>query len=125
MIPNSKNGQTRHIPLNDRALEIFSEFYQKRTSDWVFPSRSLDRPMDTHNFIARVFMPALKKAAVTGFCWHCLRHSFASALAMSGTPLHTIQVLMGHSNMAMSMRYSHLAPSHLKEAINRLVKPKQ
>ena len=43
-------------------------------------------------------------------------------LAMAGTPLHTIQILMGHAQIHMTMRYSHLAPSHLKEAINRLVK---
>src|ERR1017187_611788 len=37
-IPRSKNGLTRHIPLNDRALDILMARYKKRTSPRVFPS---------------------------------------------------------------------------------------
>ena len=121
-IPVSKSGLTRHVPMNERVLEIMSSYYKKRRTDWVFPSRNPDRPLDCRNFVKRVYKLALRKASISGASWHTLRHTFASMLAMAGTPLHTIQILMGHAQISMTMRYSHLAPSHLKEAINRLVK---
>ena len=40
---------------------------------------------------------------------------------MAGVDLRTFQELMGHKTIVMTIRYSHLAPSHQKEAIERLV----
>lgn len=51
---------------------------------------------------------------------HSLRHSFASWLIMDGVPLATVQKLMGHRSITMTLRYSHLAPSHEREAVHRL-----
>ena len=52
--------------------------------------------------------------------WHTLRHTFASHLAMSGTPLNVVQTLLGHSSITTTMRYAHLAPSTLRTAIDQL-----
>jgi integrase len=52
--------------------------------------------------------------------FHTLRHTFASWLAIEGTPLYTIAQLMGHKSIAMSERYSHLSPDHKKQAISSL-----
>jgi integrase len=49
--------------------------------------------------------------------FHTLRHTFASWLAIQGTPLYTIAKLMGHKSIAMSERYSHLSPDHKKQAV--------
>jgi site-specific recombinase XerD len=49
--------------------------------------------------------------------FHTLRHSYASWLVMENTALYTVQKLMGHSTVAMTERYSHLAPDHLKKAV--------
>lgn len=54
--------------------------------------------------------------------WHALRHSFASQLAMAGVPILTIKELMGHSTIQMTMRYAHLAPSTLAEAVPALLR---
>lgn len=51
---------------------------------------------------------------------HTLRHTFASWLAMAGTPIVTIQKLMGHRSIEMTLRYAHLSPSHEREAVARL-----
>jgi site-specific recombinase XerC len=48
---------------------------------------------------------------------------FASRLVTAGVDLPTVQELMGHKTIAMTIRYSHLAPSHQKGAIERLVSP--
>lgn len=50
--------------------------------------------------------------------FHTLRHTFASWLAMQGTPILTIKELLGHQSLAMTERYSHLSPDQKKEAVN-------
>ena len=42
--------------------------------------------------------------------WHDTRHSFASQLVMAGVPIVQVQQWLGHSTIAMTMRYAHLAP---------------
>ena len=56
---------------------------------------------------------------------HTLRHTFASWLAMQGEPIITIQKLMGHSNLEMTLRYAHLSPSHERDAVLKLAKGKR
>ena len=46
-----------------------------------------------------------------------LRHTFCSHLAMRGAPPKAIQELAGHSTLAMTLRYMHLAPSALRDAV--------
>ena len=52
--------------------------------------------------------------------FHTLRHTFASWLAMQGTPIFTIKELMGHKTLAMTERYAHLIPDHKREAIQKM-----
>jgi integrase len=56
-----------------------------------------------------------------GYTWHCNRHTFASRLVMAGVDLRSVQALGGWRTLAMVQRYSHLAPEHLREAVERLV----
>lgn len=51
---------------------------------------------------------------------HTLRHSFASNLAINGTPIFTIQKLMNHKNIDMTLRYAKLAPDTGAEAVRGL-----
>lgn len=51
---------------------------------------------------------------------HTLRHTFASQLAITGTPIFTIQRLMNHSDINMTLRYAKLSPENGKEAINKM-----
>lgn len=58
-----------------------------------------------------------------GYTWQCNRHTFASRLVMAGVDLRSILQLGGWRTLAMVQRYSHLAPTHLQEAVERLVAP--
>ena len=56
-----------------------------------------------------------------GYTWHCNRHTFASRLIMANVDLRSVQALGGWRTLAMVQRYSHLAPNHLRDAVERLV----
>jgi site-specific recombinase XerD len=64
------------------------------------------------------FGAACRKAGISDFTWHCLRHTFASRLVMAGVGLRTVQELMGHKTVAMTCRYAHLAPEHQLDAVS-------
>ena len=51
---------------------------------------------------------------------HTLRHTFASHLAIIGTPIFTIQKLMNHKDIKMTLRYAKLSPDSGREAILNL-----
>ncbi len=48
---------------------------------------------------------------------HALRHTFASHFIQNGGNILTLQKILGHSSLAMTMRYAHLAPDHLQDAV--------
>jgi site-specific recombinase XerD len=110
-VPQSKNGETRHVPLNSTALVAF--LLLKQHSDGIGRVFHLIGPRQWFN-------PAVKKSGLSDFTWHCLRHTFASRLVMAGVDLRTIQELMGHKTIGMTCRYAHLAPSHQLAAVERL-----
>jgi hypothetical protein len=90
----------------------------------VFPSENGATPLNSQNFINRVFRPALRAAKIRDFSWHDLRHTFASRLAMAGVDVRTIQELLGHRTLAMTLRYAHLSPAHKRAAVNHLMRPR-
>jgi site-specific recombinase XerD len=51
---------------------------------------------------------------------HILRHTFCSHLAMRGAPVRAIQELAGHADLSTTMRYMHLSPASLNQAIRLL-----
>ena len=63
---------------------------------------------------------ALKKSNVKNFRFHDLRHTCASFLAQNNATLLEIADVLGHRNMAMTRRYSHLATAHKSNLIGRI-----
>ena len=119
-VPRSKSGELRRVPMNDVVREVFRALPSRLKSKWVFPSKKGKTHMDPKNAMNRVFVPAVKEAGIRNFHWHDLRHTFASRLVMAGVDLRTVQELLGHKTIAMTVRYSHLSPEHQLEAVQRL-----
>jgi len=119
-LPLPKGGKTRHVPLSEEAKAILRSFDSFLQSAWVFPGlRDTTQPMDSRAFLRRSFEPGLRKAGIAGVCWHTLRHTAASRRVMAGVDLVSVKEILGHRDIQTTLRYSHLAPGHLREAVNR------
>jgi len=60
---------------------------------------------------------ALTGAKIDDCRFHDLRHTFASWLVQRGRSLPEVQEALGHASQAMTLRYSHLTPEHLRAAV--------
>jgi site-specific recombinase XerD len=107
----------RHVKANRAALEAL-EVLRESTGEaqYVSPNNDGEKQRDWSEW----FREACEKAGVRDFHWHDLRHTFASRLVMEGVDLRTVQSLLGHKDIRMTMRYAHLAPSHLDAAVEKL-----
>ena len=118
-IPRTKSGETRRVPMNGSVAETLRNLPGRMRNEYVFTSKA-GTPLNPQNFINRVFGPALRRGGISYFRWHDLRHTFASRLVMAGVDLRTVQELLGHKTIAMTLRYSHLSPRHLQAVVEGL-----
>ena len=118
----TKNGERREIPINNTLLNTLSVITRHIKCEYVFYNKETLKP---YYDIKKSFATALKKAHIIDFHFHDLRHTFASSLVMEGIDLATIQKLLGHKTINMTLRYAHLSNVHLKDAVNVLDKNKK
>ncbi len=112
--PKTKNGERRNVPMTDTLYQLL---------------QSLPRPLDPKALV----LPSLSADAVTiGFGrlakalnlsnlkFHDLRHDVASTLTMAGVPQRSVMEILGHKDPRMTLRYQHLTPAHLRNAMTAL-----
>jgi hypothetical protein len=63
---------------------------------------------------------AVAAARIVDFHYHDLRHTFASHFMMRGGNVAELREILGHADIKMTMRYSHLSPAHLRAAVDKL-----
>lgn len=86
-----------------------------RRSEYVFAQEN-GKP---YAWIGRTWRNTKKKADIK--CrFHDLRHTFASHYVMNGNGLLVLKEILGHSNLKMVERYTHLASAHKRRQINNL-----
>jgi integrase len=108
---NATSRQTRHVPLNDEAVRVLRNWREQAGAGTrVFHVVGFQTAWET----------VLRRARISKFRWHDLRHHFASRLVQQGVPLNTVRDLLGHGSVGMSLRYAHLAPDQRREAVAKL-----
>ncbi|MEJ1338318.1 MAG: site-specific integrase, partial [Candidatus Sedimenticola sp. (ex Thyasira tokunagai)] len=111
----SKSKKAIAVPLNQSALTVLRRRKDIDT-DYVFTYKGKPVARTT----TKAWQKALKRAEITDFRWHDLRHTWASWHVQRGTSMQELMELGGWSSMEMVLRYAHLAGEHLKEAANRI-----
>lgn len=115
-VTNSKNNEVRVIPINQTLHKELTAIPRESDSKYVFCDQN-GHPVGDFK---KAFSSALKRAGIVDFRFHDLRHTFGSQLVMQGVDLRTVQQVMGHKAIKMTMRYSHLSPEYVHEAMERL-----
>jgi len=115
----SKNGERRTLPMGPRLKALLQDTLCNHSgAPRVFLT---DRGLPwTPAGISRAFQSMAKKAGLGVMGPHILRHTFASRLVMAGVDLRTVQELLGHKSILMTMRYAHLSPDHKRMAMEAL-----
>ena len=117
-IQEAKAGEGRKVLMNSTVWKVLDQLKAKETGPIVFPSTK-----GTHldgDILKRDFDKAVVGAGLAPFRFHDLRHTFASRLAMQGANDRTLQELLGHKTPGMVLRYAHLSPTHLWQAVEGL-----
>ncbi len=114
----TKNGERRTLPLTGYALELMHQHAAacRGDSDFVFPNRLCTRPLK----IRDAWEEAIKRAGIEDFCFHDLRHSAASYLAMNGANLAEIGEILGHRSLKVTRRYAHLSQEHTRSVLTTI-----
>lgn len=113
---NAKSGKARHVPLNKEALRVLALL-----KDGLDSPAASDKLFDVHS-IKTAWKTIADAARLKDFRFHDLRHHFASTIVMGGIDLNTVRELLGHASPIMTLRYAHLAPEHLADAVSVLDK---
>ena len=115
---DTKNGEKREVFMNEQVKTALIRTPKHPESPYIF-CKNDGKPL--HD-LRKSFFTALEKSGINNFHFHDLRHTFASQLAMSGIDINTIRELMGHKDIRMTLRYSHLSPSYKRRAVDILGK---
>jgi integrase len=115
----TKSGKVRTIPLTADALAALKGYRPaSERSGYVFTGENGKQLAQTQ--VVWLLWRAEDAAGLKRGGWHITRHTFCSHLAMRGVALPAIKELAGHAQISTTMRYAHLAPDHLRQAIAAL-----
>jgi integrase/recombinase XerD len=110
-----KGGKDRFVMLSERLLEILRGYWVqvRPQGGWLFPGRKAGKPI-TRSAVEKALDVAAAKAKLRKKVTpHLLRHSFATHLLEAGTDIRVIQVLLGHSSIRSTARYTQVSARHL------------
>jgi len=123
-VMDPKSAEGRAAFMTEKVKTMFEVMKRREPGDYVF-TRGGDEPLkDTPREFFEVVAGLGLNNGITDrrqkVCFHTCRHSFASWHVTAGTDLYTVKELLGHSVIAMTERYSHLAPGTLQNATRTL-----
>lgn len=101
---DTKNGKPRVVPLNSPAQCAADRL------DWGI----------TYNVLRRDFEHARQVCGIEDVRFHDLRHTAASFMVKGGASMAAIRDVLGHSNLSVTSRYSHLGLEDMKKAVDKM-----
>ena len=115
-LAETKNGRRREVPMNRAVYDVLSNLPAKKEEGPVFRRKDGAAWGD----VRTAFEHACRRAKIADFRFHDLRHTCASWLIMRGRSLKEVQEILGHREFSWTLRYAHLSPDRLREAVATL-----
>ena len=114
LIPVSKTGKSRYVPLSRAAIDILDQLPRFGGCPYVVPNPETRLPFVS---IKHGWQKARRDARLSDLRIHDLRHSAASFMINAGIDLFAVGKVLGHADYKSTMRYSHLANETLLSAV--------
>jgi integrase/recombinase XerD len=110
-----KGDKDRFVMLSRRLLEILRAYWVRArpAGEWLFPGGNPNRPVSEDSMRDVLHAAARKARLRKKVTPHLLRHSFATHLLEAGIDIRVIQVLLGHSSIRSTARYTHVSQRHI------------
>ena len=113
----AKNGEARSVPMNGVLTSTLKVIRMNAAVDGsVFCNRN-GKP---YKSFRSAFAKAVQRAELVDFTFYDLRYTFASRLVMLGVDLPTVKELLGHKDISMTLRNTHLSTDHKQHAVRLL-----
>jgi integrase len=113
LIPETKAGRPRTVPLGDHGIAFLSDLKQTATTRYVCPNPKTGQPFRQ---IYAQWNKIRKAAGLPDVRFHDLRHTYASALINGSRSLYEVQHILGHTQARTTQRYAHLTHETLRDA---------
>jgi len=113
LIPMSKSGRSRRIPLSKSAMEVIEQLPRFMACPYLVPNLETKKPFVS---IKHAFKSAKKIARISDFHLHDCRHSMASFAIAGGTDIYVLSKLLGHAQISSTQIYAHCRPDLLMAA---------
>lgn len=114
LIPDSKTGKARYVPLSEPAVQVIEGLPRLPGCPYLLPNPATGKP---YTGLKRAWDTARREAGLSELRIHDLRHSAASFMINANTDLYTVGRILGHADHQSTMRYSHLADATLLAAV--------
>jgi integrase/recombinase XerD len=126
LLTSGKGEKERLIPVGEAAKRAVAEYLSASrggpvpvASRFLFLSR-LSEKMSRQSFWNIIKKRALEAGIVKSISPHTLRHSFATHLLENGADLRSVQMMLGHADLATTQIYTHLSGDRLKKIHKQL-----
>jgi integrase len=122
-IVDPKGGQGRVAFMTGKVKTLFKNMKRRKIDDYIFiqnGEKLNDPPRVFHDVVDEIGLNNGVNDPRRKVVFHTCRHTFASWHVTAGTDIYAVKSLLGHSNISMTERYSHLAPETLQNATRTL-----
>ena len=114
---HTKNGESRTVPMTPDVYRVFTELWQERRLDTQHVFLYKDKPIRD---VKTAFDNACRRAGITNFRLHDLRHTASTNLRRAGVDATTAMKIVGHKSERMHRRYNTVEPEDLRRAASQL-----
>ena len=117
-----KGKKDRYVMLGESLLALLRQYYQKARpqGEYLFPGYKPQRPICT-TAVRQVLRKVVRETGLSKkVTMHTLRHCFATHLLEAGTDIRILQVLLGHSSIRTTLRYTHITDRLVQNLVSPL-----
>jgi integrase len=117
-LTQSKTQTDLILPMSEALVQLLQAIGRDMDCPYVFHQGR--KPLRRFGWVRPDFIKARRAAALPNTHFHDLRHTAATQMRRAGRDLQVVQQFLGHKSIRMTLRYSHVHPTELREAVNKL-----